>query len=189
MPLTGKSRRALRLAEGRRQENQARSTATTSSKARRSRTSETVGRRLRSSLRGSRHLAARVGARRRPSPHTSGRNGYHASTSIVTAMLVPSPLHRNELKPPDRSVQSSESEGRLEDGWIEFRPARWLVATIALLWLWLVRPQFGKRELVVSAWQFTPRRLKLIAGGVAAVALVVLAGSVAALVLMLVHLA
>ena len=103
-------------------------------------------------------------------------------------MLVPSPLHRNELKPPDRPVQSSESEGRLEDGWIEFRPARWLVATIALLWLWLVRPQFGKRELVVSAWQFTPRRLKLIAGGVAAVALV-LAGSVAALVLLLIHLA
>ena len=110
-------------------------------------------------------------------------------TSIVTAMLVPSPLHRNELKPPDLSVQAPDREGRLEDGWIEFRPARWLVATIALLWLWLVRPQFGKRELVVSAWRFTPRRLKLIAGGVAAVALVVLAGSVAALVLMLVHLA
>ena len=104
-------------------------------------------------------------------------------------MLVPSPLHRNELKPPDLSVQASEREGRLEDGWIEFRPARWLVATIALLWLLLVRPQFGKRELVVSAWQFTPRRLKLIAGGVAAVALVVLAGSIAALVLMLVQLA
>jgi hypothetical protein len=110
-------------------------------------------------------------------------------TSIVTAMLVPSPLHRNERKPPDLSVQASDGERGLEDGWIEFRPARWLVATIALLWLWLVRPQFGKRELVVSAWRFTPRRLKLIAAGVAAVALVVLTGSVAALVLVLVQLA
>ena len=110
-------------------------------------------------------------------------------TSIVTAVLVPSPLHRNELKPPDLSAQTSDREGRLEDGWIEFRPARWLVATIALLWLWLVRPQFGKRELVVSAWGFTPRRLKLITGGVAAVALIVLAGSIAALVLVLVQMA
>jgi hypothetical protein len=35
------------------------------------------------------------------------------------------------------------------------------------------------------AWQFAPRRLRLIAGGVAALALVVLAGSVAALALAL----
>ena len=104
-------------------------------------------------------------------------------------MLVPSPLHRNERKPHDLDLHASSGEGRLGDEWIEFRPARWVVATVALLWLWLVRPQFGKRELVVSAWRFTPRRLKLIAGGVAAVAFVVLAGSVAALVLMLVQLA
>jgi hypothetical protein len=104
-------------------------------------------------------------------------------------MLVRSPLHPNDRKPPDLDVYASSREGRLGDGWIEFRPARWLVATVALLWLWLVRPQFGKRALVALAWRFTPRRFKLIAGGVVAVALVVLAGSVAALVLVLDQLA
>ena len=103
-------------------------------------------------------------------------------------MLVPSPLHPNERKPPDL-VHASDREGRLGDEWIEFRPARSLVATVALLWLWLVRPQVGKRALVAFAWRFIPRRFKLIAGGVAAVALVVLAGSVAALVLVLDQLA
>jgi hypothetical protein len=109
--------------------------------------------------------------------------------SIVTAMPVPSPLHPKDRQPLDLDIQASGREERLDDGWIEFRPARWLVATVALLWLWLVRPQFGKRALVAFAWRFTPRRFKLIAGGAAAFALVVLAGSVAALVLVLDQLA
>ncbi len=109
-------------------------------------------------------------------------------TSIVTAMLVPSPLQPKDREPRDLDVHASGSEG-LGDGWIEFRPARWLVATLALVWLWLVRPQFGKRALVAFAWRFTPRGLKLIVGGVAALALVLLAGSVAALVLVLGQLA
>ncbi len=108
--------------------------------------------------------------------------------SIVTAMPVPSPLHSEERKPPE-IVHASDREGRLGDEWIEFRPARWLVATVALLWLALVRPQFGKRAIVAFAWRSIPRKLKLIAGGVAAVALVALAGSVAALVLVLDQLA
>ena len=115
--------------------------------------------------------------------------GYTPLTSIVTAMLLPAPLHPKERKLPDLNVPMTSAEGPLSDEWIEFRPARWLVATVALLWLWLVRPQFGKRALVAFAWRFSPRRLKLIAGGVAAVALVVLAGSVAALVLVLGQLA
>ena len=110
-------------------------------------------------------------------------------TSIVTAMLVPSPLQPKDREPRDLDVHASGREGRLGDGWIEFRPARWLMATLALVRLWLVRPQVGKRALVAFAWRFTPRRLKLIVGGVAALALVVLAGSVAALVLVLDQLA
>ena len=98
-------------------------------------------------------------------------------------VLVPSPLRRNERTRPDEDVQVPGREGRLSDGWVEFRPAGWLVATVALLWLWLVRPQVGKRALLAFAWRFIPRRLKLIAGSVAALALLVLAGSVAALVL------
>jgi len=103
-------------------------------------------------------------------------------------MPAPPPLRPNEPKPADLEVHASGRAGRLGDGWIEFYPARWLVATAAFLWLWLVRPQFGKRALVALAWRFTPRRLKLIAGGVAAFVLIVLAGSVAALVLALDHL-
>ena len=103
-------------------------------------------------------------------------------------MLVRSPLHPKGRKPPDL-VRASERKGRLGEEWVEFRPARWLVATVALLWLWLVRPAFGKRALVAFAWRFTPRRLKLIAGGIAAITLAVLAGSVVALVLVLEHLA
>lgn len=127
-----------------------------------------------------------------PASHSaSGKGGSapnaEALVSIVTAVLVLSP-HSKDRKPAEL-VHASERKGRLGEEWIEFRPARWLVATVALLWLWLVRPQFGRRALVAFAWRFTPRRLKLMVGGVAALALVVLAGSVAALVLVLDQLA
>ena len=108
----------------------------------------------------------------------AGVEGYTPLTSIVTAMLLPSPLHPKERKLPDLNAPMTSAEGRPSDEWIEFRPARWLVATVALLWLWLVRPQFGKRALAVFAWRSIPGRLKLIAACVATVALVVLAGSV-----------
>jgi hypothetical protein len=72
---------------------------------------------------------------------------------------------------------------------VEFRPARWLLATLALLALWFVHPVAGKRALLIVAWRLTPRKLRLIGGGLAALALVVLAGSVAALLLVLAHVA
>ena len=83
-------------------------------------------------------------------------------------MLVPSRLPPKNANRRDL-VDASNREGRLDDEWIEFRPARWLVATVALLWLWLVRPKVGKRALVTFAWPYIPRRLNLIAGGIAAV--------------------
>ena len=58
-----------------------------------------------------------------------------------------------------------------------------------VLWLWLTRPTVGKRALLAVAWRFTPRRLKLIAGGAATLALIVFLGSVAALLLVLNQLA
>jgi len=103
-------------------------------------------------------------------------------------MRTLSPLLPKGRRPP-ALADASKGEGRLGEEWIEFRPARWLVAAIALLSFWLVRPHFGKRALVAFAWRFSPRRLKLIMGGVAALALVVLAGSLAALVLVLDQLA
>ena len=105
----------------------------------------------------------------------------------MTGMLVPSPL-RVDRQRPDPDVRATSGRRRLGDEWIEFRPARWLVAAVALLGLWLAPPGFGKRALLALAWGFTPRRLKLIVGGVAALALIVFAGSIAALVLVLAQL-
>src|SRR4026207_1537165 len=70
----------------------------------------------------------------------------------------------------------------------EFRPARWLLTALTVLALWLVSPTLGKRGLLALAWRFAPRRLRLVAGGVATLALVVLAGSVVALALALTQL-
>ena len=99
-----------------------------------------------------------------------------------------SPIRRNDRKRTDLDLPA-DTQRRLGDEWIEFRPARWLVATLTLLGLWLARPRVGKRALLAVAWGFIPRRFKLIAGGAAALALIVLAGSLAALVLALSQLA
>jgi hypothetical protein len=100
-------------------------------------------------------------------------------------MAPTSPVRSTDRKGSDLDVPASSRQGRFGDEWIEFRPARWLLAAVALLSLWLVRPTIGKRALLALAWRFTPRRLRLIAAGAAGLALMVLAGSVAALVLVL----
>jgi hypothetical protein len=91
-----------------------------------------------------------------------------------------------------REIATTQARRRrpVNDEWtlVEFRPARWLLTALTVLALWLVSPTLGKRGLLGLAWQFAPRRLRLIAGGVAALALVVLAGSVAALALALTQL-
>ena len=53
----------------------------------------------------------------------------------------------------------------------------------------LVGLAWRKRYLVALAWRFLPRKLKLIAGGVAVSALLVLAGALAALALLIGQLA
>jgi hypothetical protein len=103
--------------------------------------------------------------------------------SIVVGMAPLVPILPNERKGPDLATCATSRP--LADEWIEFRPARWLVAALTLLGLWLARPRVGKRALLVVAWQFMPRRFKLIAGGAGALALLVLAGSVAVLLLTL----
>jgi hypothetical protein len=97
------------------------------------------------------------------------------------------PILPNDRK--HRAIASREAsrQRRAADEWtlVEFRPARWLLTALTVLALWLVGPKLGKRGLLALAWQFAPRQLRLVAGGVAALALVVLAGSVAALALVL----
>ena len=97
------------------------------------------------------------------------------------------PTLRNDRKHRKIATDHSTRQRRVSDEWtlVEFRPARWLLTALTVLALWLVSPNLGKRGLLALAWQFAPRRLRLIAGGVAALALVVLAGSVAALALAL----
>jgi hypothetical protein len=98
-------------------------------------------------------------------------------------------MRRNDRERPDLAIRATGRQGPLGDEWIEFRPARWLVAALTLFGLWLARPRVGRRALLAVAWRFIPRRLKLIAGAAAALVLVVLAGSIAAIALVLNQLA
>ena len=97
------------------------------------------------------------------------------------------PILPDDRKHREVPTRQASRQRRVSDEWtlVEFRPARWLLTALTVLALWFVSPKLGKRGLLALAWQFAPRRLRLIAGGVAALALVVLAGSVAALALAL----
>jgi hypothetical protein len=132
----------------------------------------------------------------------SGKSGERASsndcvdgrvrsqhTATLAYMAVPQrilPQDRNH-----REVDTREASRRMAGDWtlVEFRPARWLLVSLTILAVWLASPLLGKRALLALAWRFTPRRLRLLAGGVATLALVVLVGSIAALVLVLDQLA
>ena len=102
-------------------------------------------------------------------------------------MSASHPILPDDRKHREIATKQAGRQRRVSDEWtlVEFRPARWLLTALTVLGLWLVSPTLGKRGLLALAWQFAPRRLRLIAGGVAALALVVLAGSVAALALAL----
>jgi hypothetical protein len=43
-----------------------------------------------------------------------------------------------------------------------------ILAALGLSWLWPARLRLGKQRLLSLAWAFTPRRLKLVAGGLVA---------------------
>ena len=100
------------------------------------------------------------------------------------------PMLPDDRKHREIAARQAGKQRGLSDEWtlVEFRPARWLLTALTFLALWLFSPTLGKRGLLALAWQFAPRRLRLIAGGVAALAFVVLAGSVAALALALTQL-
>jgi hypothetical protein len=101
------------------------------------------------------------------------------------------PTLPNDRKHREIATRRASSQRGGSDEWtlVEFRPARWLVTALTVLALWVVGPKISKRGLLALAWQFAPRRLRLIAGGVAALALGVVAGSVVALALVLNQLA
>ena len=72
---------------------------------------------------------------------------------------------------------------------LEFRPALWLLIAAEVMSRWLGRPSLSKGALLGLVWRFLPGRVKIAAGGAAALALLLMAGSVAALVLALSQLA
>jgi hypothetical protein len=102
-------------------------------------------------------------------------------------MAANSPIQPHDRKGQDLNEKTPRrtSRGTDESVWFEFRPARWLLAALVLLRLWLLRPTLGKRAILVLAWRFIPRRLKLIAGGVVVLGVFLVAGSIAALVVVL----
>ena len=109
----------------------------------------------------------------------------------MVQMPASHPILHDDRNDREIATRQADRERRFSDEWtlVEFRPARWLLTALTILALWVVSPTLGKRGLLALAWQFAPRRLRLIAGGVAALALVVLAGGVAALALALTQLA
>jgi hypothetical protein len=101
------------------------------------------------------------------------------------------PILPDDRKYREIATRHASRQRRLSDEWtrVEFRPARWLLTALTVLALWFVSPTLGKRGVLALAWRFAPRRLRLIAGGVVALAFVLLAGSVAALALALTQVA
>ena len=80
------------------------------------------------------------------------------------------------------SIRSPRQERpRTNDRTTRFVPAWWLLATLALLKVWLSGGTFGKLGAASLVWSLAPRKLKLVAGGFAGVALLMTAGAVAAL--------
>ena len=102
-------------------------------------------------------------------------------------MSVPQRLQPHDRENRDVVTRATSRKTHAADEWtlVEFRPARWLVASLTLLAFWLVSPTVGKKALVTVAWRFAPRRLRLVAGGIAGLAFVLLAASIAVLVLVL----
>ena len=111
---------------------------------------------------------------------------------IFEAVTALSPRRRKDGKRRDRQAPEARGHARATDQdevRFEFRPAPWLLASLALLKYWFVRPRLGKRALVGLAWRFLPRRFKLIAGGAATLALVLLIGAVGVFVVVVQQLA
>jgi hypothetical protein len=78
---------------------------------------------------------------------------------------------------------------RREHDDLRFVPAGWVVAALGLARLVVSRGKFGKLGIAALLWSVTPRKLKLVAAGFLAAALVVLLGALSAIVLLALQLA
>jgi hypothetical protein len=71
---------------------------------------------------------------------------------------------------------------------IRFVPAGWLVAAVGVSRLLIRGGTLGKLSVAGLIWSVTPRKLKLVAAGLALSGLIVLAGAMAALALLAIEL-
>ena len=67
---------------------------------------------------------------------------------------------------------------------IWFVPARWLVMALATARLLLTKGAFAKVGVAGLVWSLAPRKLRIVAGGLVAAAMVMVAGSLAAIALL-----
>jgi hypothetical protein len=97
------------------------------------------------------------------------------------------PLYRRSAR-REAGEMATRWDARLraaEDARFESSLLGRLVIALGLSVPWVRRVRFTKRGLILLAWAFVPRNVKLIAGGVVAAWLVLLAGLVAAAVVLL----
>jgi hypothetical protein len=92
------------------------------------------------------------------------------------------PLALRPGQPPAPGTQGRERAGGLYE--IRFVPARWLVLLLGIASTVLRGGKFTKLGLIGLVWSFTPRPVKIAAGGLAAAALIVVFGAVAAIALL-----
>jgi hypothetical protein len=71
---------------------------------------------------------------------------------------------------------------------IRFVPARWLVVLFAIVQLVLRRGALGKIGIAALLWSVAPRKLRLVAGGLAGAAVIVVFGALAAIALLVIQL-
>ena len=67
-------------------------------------------------------------------------------------------------------------------------PARWLAVALGVTQLVLKRGALGKVGIAAILWSVAPRKLKLVAGGLAAWAAILFLGSIAAIALLFLQL-
>jgi hypothetical protein len=97
------------------------------------------------------------------------------------------PLYRRSAR-REAGEMATRWDARLraaEDARFESSLLGRLVIALGLSVPWVRRVRFTKRGLILLAWAFVPRNVKLIAGGVVAAWLVLLAGLIAAAVVLL----
>src|SRR4051812_41767161 len=83
-------------------------------------------------------------------------------------------------RPPAASAGAQEE--------IRFVPARWLAILFAAAQLVLKRGAIGKVGIAALVWSVAPRKLRLVAGGLAAAAVLVVLGALAAITLLVLQL-